>query len=196
MEEEKKKWTRMAAIAIGFVLAVLLIVMGFQVVQNVFIRAEDIVPRDVVVADVSQNTATLTWATGRETQSVVEYGTSPAALNFFAPESGEVTSHTVQLTLLSPNTTYYFQIRIGDKKFDNGGVPWTFTTKGKDASQPIAVPTEPPQIQPSPTPLPAATATPAPSCPETDCDAIKAKLGKGCSTIDYMRCLKALTPTP
>jgi hypothetical protein len=33
------------------------------------------------------------------------------------------------------------------------------------------------------------------SCNETDCAKIKEKLGKGCTTQDYFRCLRKLTPT-
>lgn len=44
------------------------------------------------------------------------------------------------------------------------------------------------------------TSTPKPSimtsCTETDCTKIKEKLGKGCSTKDYLLCLKKLTPIP
>jgi hypothetical protein len=105
------------------------------------------------------------------------------------------------LTLLSPSTTYYFQIRIGDKKFDNGGVPWTFTTKAVEK-------TVSPEPSPTPTSVinPTSIATPTPIqslkvdssgniCNETDCQKIKEKLGKGCTTQDYFKCLLKLTPT-
>jgi hypothetical protein len=137
----------------------------------------------------------ISWATGVDTQAVIEYGTSPTALNFFAPEAQKGKNHSVDLTLLSPSSTYYFQVRIGDQKYDNGGVPWTFTTKGTEASQ----------IVPSPTPTSSAN-QPTPiqqlriddntsGCNETDCAKIKEKLGKGCSTQDYFKCLRSLTPT-
>lgn len=32
-------------------------------------------------------------------------------------------------------------------------------------------------------------------CDETDCEKIKEKLGKGCSTRDYFFCIKKITPT-
>lgn len=185
-----QKITKIASIVIGFIIAILLLVMGFRFVQNTFTRAEDIAPRDVVVSDITQNSAKITWATGRETQSIIEYGSSPTALNFFAPETQKTTSHSVSLTLLSPNTTYYFQIRTGDKKFDNGGVPWSFTTKGKGAT---AAPPKPQKSIPTTPPTP--TATPTTGCNETDCQKIKEKIGKGCTARDYSLCIAKPTPT-
>ncbi|MCL4364670.1 fibronectin type III domain-containing protein [Patescibacteria group bacterium] len=188
------------AIFIGVILFIVLALAAFRIFGT---NAADLEPSDVVVANIDKNSARLSWATGVDTQAVVEYGTSPTALNFFAPEAAKAKSHTLDLTLLSPATTYYFDVRIGDKKYDNGGVPWTFTTKGVDQSV----------VVPSPTPVASGATTgtisPTPvqkleipdntsSCTETDCAQIKAKLGKGCSTQDYFLCLNktAGTPTP
>jgi hypothetical protein len=193
---------KIAAIGLGLILFVIIVILGFQIFGT---RAADLEPRDVTIADITQNSATISWTTGGETQAVIEYGTSPTALNFFAPEATRTKEHKIELTLLSPATTYYFQIRINDKKYDNGGVPWTFTTKGTQATQtsqsfnptPTAV-----QITPSPTPIQvleinnSTTTTTTASCNESDCEKIKLNLGKGCTTQDYFRCLKKTTPTP
>lgn len=190
--------TKVASITIGFIIALILVFMSFRFIQNTFIRAEDYTPRDVVVSDISQNSVKISWVTGRESQGVVEYGTTPTALNFFAPETQKSINHSVDLTLLSPNTTYYFQIRIGDKKYDNGGVPWSFTTKGPETNQPIT-----PRISPTTPPLPSPTTEPTSpqsktsSCNETNCQKIKEKIGQGCTAQDYSRCLlQNLSPTP
>jgi hypothetical protein len=194
------KLTKVASILTGIIIAVLIIFMAFKLVQNVFIRAEDYMPRDVVITEITQNSAKVSWSTAQETQGVVEYGTSPTALNFFAPEAAKTKSHLVDLTLLSPTTTYYFQIRVGDKKYDNGGVPWTFSTKGSEIiPTPVASPTPTKPVgTPTPTPVQTIETTTDPTtatCDETDCDKIKAKLGLGCTTQDYFKCVKALTPT-
>lgn len=188
---DKIKLSKIASIGIGIVIAILLMVMGFKVFSGVFTRAADFEPRDVVVSNIAENSAKLSWATGVETQGVVEYGTSPTALNFFAPEAVKTKTHTVDLTLLSPTTTYYFQIRIGDKKYDNGGVPWTFTTKGAVKTQtPTALPSLIPTGKPTPVQtleIPASGASQ--TCPTTtDCAKIKSLLGKGCTLKDYFKC--------
>jgi len=186
-----------AAVVIGIAVFIGLVVGYFAIFGT---RAADFEPRDVIISNIEKNSVRATWATGVETQGIVEYGTTPTALNFFAPEATKTKTHTIDLTLLSPNTTYYFDVRVGDTKYDNGGVPWTFTTKGADGS--VASPTI------APTKAAATTNTqPTPfqqlkisdgteGCTETDCAAIKAKLGKGCSTQDYFKCVRKLTPTP
>lgn len=197
---------KVVAVLIGIAVFVGLVVGYFAVFGT---RAADFEPRDVVVSNIEKNSVRASWATGVDTQGVVEYGTTPTALNFFAPEATKTKTHSIDLTLLSPNTTYYFNIRVDDKKYDNGGVPWTFTTKGAEASvsSPTSVPTQPidssleevqnETTQGKPTPfqelkIPDGTE----ACTETDCEQIKAKLGKGCSTQDYFKCVRKLTPTP
>lgn len=179
-----KKNNRFLSIGIGFVISVVLLFIAFSFIQNTFIKAEDVSPRDVIVSEVTQNAAKVTWTTGRETQGVIEYGLTPGSLNFFAPETQKGMSHSLDLTLLSANTTYYFQIRIGEKKFDNGGAPWTFSTKAQGAQKqtntPVqTLPTAPPAVD---TPMPINT------CQETDCEKIKEKMGDGCTTFDYINC--------
>jgi len=195
---------KIGAVVVGLIIFGLMVVLGFQIFGT---RASDVEPRDVVIADISQNSASISWTTGVETQAVIEYGTSPTALNFFAPEASRERNHKLELTLLSPATTYYFQIRIGDKKYDNGGVPWTFTTKSTQTNQeqPTVAPTKEADEQPiaSPTPvqvLEIVDENQPPSiqseCSETDCEKIKLNLGKGCTTQDYFRCLRKATPSP
>ncbi len=185
---------KILAIAIGIVVFVGLVFLYFSVFGT---RAADFEPRDVIVSNIEKNSVRTSWATGVDTQGVVEYGTTPTALNFFAPEATKGKTHTLDLTLLSPNTTYYFDIRVGDKKYDNGGVPWTFTTKGAESS--VAAPTPSPTQAVSasePTPVQRLEISDGTNCTETDCTKIKTLFGKGCSTQDYFKCLKKLTPTP
>lgn len=186
---------KISAIVIGIVIFVVLVFGYFAIFGT---RAADFEPRDVIVSNIEKNSVRATWATGVDTQGVVEYGTTPTALNFFAPEATKGKTHTIDLTLLSPNTTYYFDVRVGDTKYDNGGVPWTFTTKGAESS--VASPTIAPTKAASdaqPTPFQQLKISDGTEgCTETDCAQIKAKLGKGCSTQDYFKCVRKLTPTP
>lgn len=185
------KLSKLAAIMIGLGVSAVLLVVGLMVVSRVFLRAGDEEPRDVVIAETTQNTAKITWTTQSDTQGVIEYGTSQTALNFFAPETKLAQNHTVELTLLSPGSTYYFQIRIGEKKYDNNGIPWTFTTKttgGQDLTSP-----SPTSSKPTPTPVSSVVipdaneSPPAPSCNETDCVTICKKMGNGCGTSDFVK---------
>lgn len=189
---------KILAIVIGLILFVVLVFAAFRIFGT---RAADLEPQDVVVSNIEKNSARLSWATGVDTQAVVEYGTSPTALNFFAPEATKGKSHSLDLTLLSPSTTYYFDIRVGDKKYDNGGVPWTFTTKGAEKSvtttSPTPIPTTAVGGNTQPTPIQSLKISDGTDgCTETDCEVIKSKLGKGCSTQDYFLCIRKLTPTP
>lgn len=208
---KKELILKIISIVIGLLIFILIVYFGFRIFSS---QAADIQPRDVVISNISTNSVTISWTTNQETQGIIEYGTTPTALNFFAPEAQKTKNHSVDLTLLSPSTTYYFQIRIGDKKFDNGGVPWTFSTKAVEKTLPSQ------ESTPAPTPTPdsiSPTATPTPiqslriddnnqqnqsqnnqiseKCDESDCQKIKEKLGKGCTTQDYFKCLLNLTPT-
>ena len=107
---------KLPAIIIGTVLSVLILIAGFMLLQGIPGRAEDTQPRDVVVSDVTANSAKISYATGIKTQGVVEYGIFPTGFNLLAPESESDTNHEVELTLLSEAATYYFQISIGGKK--------------------------------------------------------------------------------
>lgn len=211
MAMDKKKIIKISSIILGVILSILVVVVGFNLLQNVFTRASDIEPRDVLVSDKTENSAKITWTTGQEAEGVVQYGVSPTSLTSFGqPEEQRSTSHSVTLTLLSPNTTYYFQITSGGKTYDNGGVPWTFTTLDKKSgtvpSLSVSPVVSPSPVSTTPRPSPAQTlqvpTTPSPTsagCAEasgTDCAAIKTKLGKGCNTQDYFKCLNRTTPTP
>lgn len=197
------KVKKIIAIVIGVILSVVMLVVGFRIFSTVFTRASDIEPREVVVSEIDANSAKIRWATGIETQGVIEYGTSPTALNFFAPEPSSTKDHQQELTLLSPNTTYYFQIRIGDKKYDNGGVPWTFTTRTSQQGREIDLS---PTVAPATPTIPANQPTPIQEievpatseiqgCNETDCTKVKEMIGKGCTIQDYFKCMRSLTPT-
>jgi hypothetical protein len=216
---KKPSKVRISATVIGLVLSLSGIILGFNTITQVFTRASDSAPREVLVSGIGQNSAKIVWSTGEESQAIVEYGTSPTALNFFAPESQRAKDHSVELSLLYPATTYYFQIKIGDQKFDNGGVPWTFSTKGgagdvtADISPTSAPKTQTAAISPTKganngsiqrlsvstdsTSVQTVNSANATVCKGNDCDAIKSKLGSGCSGSDYLRCLNTkLTPAP
>jgi hypothetical protein len=199
---KRSKLSSVSAIIIGTVLAIPLLVFGFLTFQNVLTRASNIEPTEVSVLRTTDTTATITWLTGEDTQGVIEYGTSPSQLVFFAPEAVATTNHRVEITLLQPDKTYYYILRINGERFDNEGVPWQFTTKlpGAGAVQetkgtpggekPVTDGQQGTTGQPvngSETPQ-----KPATTCPQTkNCADIQKQLGKGCSTSDYLKCLRS-----
>lgn len=190
--KQPKKRSRFAAIGIGLVLSFGLIFLGFNVFEGVITRADDEAPRDVIISTVTESTATVSWTTGTAvTGGVLQYGTSATSLTSFAPADTEKsTDHSVTLNLLSPATTYYFVITYGENKvFDNGGVPWVLSTKAEGSDTALEE-----VVSPTPAVASEVTATPgvepASRCEETDCDAIKAKLGNGCETRDYILCIR------
>ncbi len=67
-----------------------------------------------VQANPSYDSATITWTTDESASSVVVYGTSSSNLDQQAVESGYVTSHSVTLTGLNAETTYYFRVKSAD----------------------------------------------------------------------------------
>ena len=58
----------------------------------------------------NDGTATVTWQTDKSSDSKVEYGTSPSSLGSSESSATQVTSHSVQLSGLNPDATYYFRV--------------------------------------------------------------------------------------
>ncbi len=67
------------------------------------------------------------WRTDLSTDSVVRYGTAPGSLTMTETVAGSVTEHTVELTGLSPLTTYYYSIGNSSNAFA-GDTSFYFTT--------------------------------------------------------------------
>lgn len=118
----------------------------------------------------SETSAVLSWSTEKPVMARVSYGSAPASLLLQSDlrDSAEAsTTHSVTLSSLRPGQNYYFNIKVGEAVYDNGGIPYSFKTKvAKVAeSEPtvagIATTTTPLQtVTPSPMPvLPTAVPT-------------------------------------
>ena len=87
-----------------------------------------------VIATPSSTTATITWATDKSSNSRVDYGTSPTALNLNLSDGGMVTSHSINVTGLAIGTVYYFRVTSLDGSGNSAtspptaGSPATFLT--------------------------------------------------------------------
>jgi hypothetical protein len=82
-------------------------------------RAERIT-KGAVVKKTTDTVTEIAWSSDGPGSSIVKYGTSPNALNQTAEkpwggtkESNGDYNHTVWITNLKPNTTYYFIVEIG-----------------------------------------------------------------------------------
>ncbi len=71
--------------------------------------APPVILGNVVVDTITETSARVAWTTDKVSSSVVNYGTT-TALGKTASAAGQVTSHSVTLTGLSPLTKYYFTV--------------------------------------------------------------------------------------
>jgi hypothetical protein len=88
----------------------------------------------VTVRPISNSSMTVTWTTDEASNSRVDYGTSPTQLTRTASNASPVTAHSITLTALTPNTTYYYRVSSTDE-FNNTSIlpatndpPATFQT--------------------------------------------------------------------
>lgn len=136
-------------IVVGLVLLVVmvLLVVGVTQVRTLMSGAAGGVEPNGVAAvpGVDGKSAVITWASDKESIGKVEYGATAASLVLMSAEMAETVTHSVSLTSLRPETTYYYRIRVGDEVFDSGGVPYSFKTKSDATAviSPTAVPTAP-----------------------------------------------------
>ena len=114
-------------IAAGLLLTLGVVLIAGNRVFDLLARASS-PPEDVAITNITANSATVTFTTATESQALIEYGTNPSNLTLFASDDNSTVSHKIKITLLTPNTTYYMHIKIGDKTYENAGLPWTFTT--------------------------------------------------------------------
>lgn len=207
----KKKISKKIPVLIGLCIAGLAIVILLG--RGGLTKASDDKPTNVTFVPTSSKSVTVTWSTGNPTIGQVLtstnmdtlMGKSPTkGVPDYNPEDGDPkTDHSVVLDNLQAATTYYVEIQIGDSTYDDSGVPYTFTTPATDSNLNVNTPGTKPQttitnpfstsvtpIQHLVIPNNIATVAPAASCSYTDCNAIKAHFGQGCSTSDYIACLK------
>ena len=83
-----------------------------------------------VTATPGTTTATITWTTDKNSNSRVDYGTTPS-LGTSASDSGFVTAHSITLTGLTVGTTYYYRVTstdAGGNSASSPASPASFTT--------------------------------------------------------------------
>ncbi|QOJ02359.1 MAG: S8 family serine peptidase [Planctomycetia bacterium] len=108
---------------------------GFNVnvTANATVDCSPPVISNVQVINIGARTATVTFTTDEAAQGAVRWGTSCGALTNTVPGAGTPTSHSIDLTMLNPSSTYYFAVDASDLagnagSDDNGGSCYTFNT--------------------------------------------------------------------
>ncbi len=87
---------------------------------------------DVTLGEVTKTTADIHWKTKEKSDSQVEYRASPSLFSELAEEM--VFTHLVQLTGLTPATTYYYKAMSRDRAGNlEASEEFTFTTPGLPA---------------------------------------------------------------
>ncbi len=88
-------------------------------------------PKDIRVSNVSDASATISWTTDKETSGFINWGESQGSTGKIEKESEtnqKFFTHTITITGLKPGTPYFYKINSDGVSFDNGGIPWQFTT--------------------------------------------------------------------
>ena len=115
-----------------------------------------------VLAVPDETEVIISWDSDKSSKAYVQYGTTPASLLLSVPSRDELqtaagdSNHRISIKTFKPNTNYYFRIRVGDEVtayndwevFDNGGIPYSFKTKGVTIAEGSPTPTVA-SIQPS-----------------------------------------------
>ena len=70
---------------------------------------------NVTVSDITETTVTITWTTDEPATSQVEYGPTTSYGSTTTLDEDLVTSHSVSLSELQPDTTYHFRVKSKDQ---------------------------------------------------------------------------------
>jgi hypothetical protein len=91
-------------------------VLTFQTLGSVVNNSQTFNIYNVSVGSVAQSTATISWTTSEIADTQVEYGTtlSYGSSSTLKDNVTRVTSHSVSLTGLTPNTTYNYRVKSRD----------------------------------------------------------------------------------
>jgi hypothetical protein len=87
---------------------------------------------DVQATNITTTGAVIQWTTDEDSDSVVEYGTSPGSYTNSESDPAMVTSHSVTLSNLTPSTTYYYRVKSTDASNNTAtSSEYNFTTQSQ-----------------------------------------------------------------
>ena len=117
---------------IGVLLITPLLVLGACAQASPPSTPENTLPliSDVLVSGVTNASTLISWKTSEPANSQVEYGKTTDYGSSTSLNDHLVTSHSVSLNALQPNTTYHFRVRSKDNLGNNAeSADYTFTTQ-------------------------------------------------------------------
>lgn len=90
------------------------------------------IPKNVIITNVTATSFTLLWETDKSGYGVIRLRSqpeqSPLAKIYQETETEDTYQHSLTISDLVPQTTYYFEILSGDTWFDNAGQPLKVST--------------------------------------------------------------------
>lgn len=133
----------MSKILVPFILILGLLVGVYLVSQttSLFSKADvSTAPSEIKVSNISDNSFTVSWLTGKLTTGFIKYGSE--ALEETMQDDRDLGSqelrvtHHVTIKNLEPGKTYYYKIFSGPEVFDNQGKPFTQVTASTTENPP------------------------------------------------------------
>ncbi|MCW3136373.1 MAG: carboxypeptidase regulatory-like domain-containing protein [Canidatus Methanoxibalbensis ujae] len=93
---------------------------------------------NIMVTNITQTSATIEWKTDEPSTSLIKYGTSPGSYPYFKEDTSYTTTHSLTLTNLQPNTSYYFVVNSTDRVGNSAeSSEYSFKTKEPDTTAPV-----------------------------------------------------------
>lgn len=133
------------------ILAVLILMFAvaagvFLVQNNQVFRigaSPEAAPQDVRVTNTGSSSVSISWTTDKATVGTIVWGDRVNQVDKKLPstETEGQNVHLINLTDLTPETTYYFKVVSDGTEYDNSGIPWQTTT-----GPTLATPTQQTQI--------------------------------------------------
>lgn len=113
---------------------------------------------NVLATNITNSSATINWTTDAASDSYVNYWVTGSPEINYIYDNATVNSHAIELTQLSQNTTYNYNVSSCTPNFANctGSLTYAFTTLANPSPTPSPTPTPTPTITPTPTPVPCA----------------------------------------
>lgn len=88
-------------------------------------------PKDIRASNISDTGATISWTTDKPTTDFIVWGEGKSSVSQVLKEDQsdqKFFTHSINLSGLKPNTTYFYKINSEGNEFDNKGIPWELTT--------------------------------------------------------------------